>query len=135
MISGDQFLHCDVRMRQAKMQPSSRFGNLAVTVCGDFLQLPPVDKDGSRKSLAMPLDDVGQCLDDALDEDSACNKDAKHSRLAERRQGYEIRRSIRRVVCLSVNVRAPDVCSVGFSKRCGQVLYRMRCGTFTCRAF
>ena len=111
MISADQFLHCDVRMRQAKMQPSSRFGNLAVTVCGDFLQLPPVDKDGSRKSLAMPLDDVGQCLDDALDESSTQNKDAKQSRLAEGRQGFELWRSIRRVVCLSVNVRAPGVLS------------------------
>ena len=59
MVAADQFLQCDVRMRQGKMKPESKFGGLAFNVCGDFLQLPPVDKDGSRTSLARPLDDRG----------------------------------------------------------------------------
>ncbi len=59
MVSSDQFLQCDVRCRQAKMRPEERFGGLAVNLCGDFLQLPPVDKDGTRKGLAVPLDDYG----------------------------------------------------------------------------
>ena len=54
MISADQFHHCDVRMRQAKQNPERQFGGLALNICGDFLQLPPVDKDNSRRSLAMP---------------------------------------------------------------------------------
>ena len=39
-------------MRQAKMEMELAFGGLALNVCGDFLQLPPVNKDGSRRSLA-----------------------------------------------------------------------------------
>ena len=56
MIAADQFLQCDVRMRQAKMRSDLFCGGLALNICGDFLQLPPVDKDGSRPSLAMDLD-------------------------------------------------------------------------------
>ena len=57
MISADQFHHCDVRMRQAKQNPERQFGGLALNICGDFLQLPPVDKDNSRRSLAMPYEE------------------------------------------------------------------------------
>ena len=57
MISSDQLLQCDVRIRQAKMVFDRPFGGLAMNYCGDFLQLPPVDKNGSRKSLAMPHED------------------------------------------------------------------------------
>ena len=45
-------------MRQAMMNTEHPFGGLVVNICGDFLQLPPVDKDGSRRSLAMPHDAV-----------------------------------------------------------------------------
>ena len=31
-----------------------------MNICGNFTQLPPVDKDGSRRSLAVPLDDLGE---------------------------------------------------------------------------
>ena len=57
MIAADQFLQSDVRLRQARMQPQLPFGGLALNVCGDFLQLPPVDRDGSRKSLASRIVD------------------------------------------------------------------------------
>ena len=59
MVSADQFLQCDVRLRQAKLKPCAKFGNLAMNICGDFLQLPPVDKHGTRKSLALPVDAMG----------------------------------------------------------------------------
>ena len=45
MVSADQFLQCDVRLRQAKLKPNARFGALAMNICGDFSQLPPVDRD------------------------------------------------------------------------------------------
>ena len=32
MISGDQLLQCDVRMRQAKLRPEDPFGKLAVNL-------------------------------------------------------------------------------------------------------
>ncbi len=107
MISSDQFLQCDVRLRQAKMKPSQPFGGLAMNICGDFLQLPPVDKDGSRRSLAMALDDVGQPVPTADDEaPEIIQADASQ---AEARQGYELWAALNRIVCLTVNVRAPDV--------------------------
>ena len=83
--------------------------------CGDFLQLPPVDKDGTRKSLALPLDEKGYqaCApDDAdADVDVAESQDRNQQALLEGRQGFELWRSISRVVCLNVNVRAPGVLS------------------------
>ena len=59
MVSGDQLLVTDVRLRQAKICPEKKFGGLAMNLCGDFLQLPPADKSGTRKSLAVPVDDTG----------------------------------------------------------------------------
>ena len=56
MVPADQFLQCDVRMRQAKMKPEIRFGGLAVNLCGDFLQLPPVGRlQMSRLSMMTEL--------------------------------------------------------------------------------
>ena len=104
MIAADQFLQCDVRMRQAKQTTQQPFGGLAVNVCGDFLQLPPVDKDGSRHSLARPIDDTGHVAPEG-DEEAEATAKAAH---AESRQGFELWRSIAKVVCLNVNVRAPD---------------------------
>ena len=43
MVASDQFLQCDIRLRQAKLQTHLPFGGLAMNFCGDFLQLPPVD--------------------------------------------------------------------------------------------
>ena len=113
MIPASQFLQCDVRLRQAKMQAEARFGNLAVNICGDFLQLPPVEKQkGSRRSLALPLNAAGRCeIPDEAGDDDAKNDQSKDGQLAEGRQGFELWRSISRVVCLSVNVRAPGVLS------------------------
>ena len=106
MVPADAFLQCDVRLRQAKMQSGKPFGGLAMTVCGDFLQLPPVDKDGLRPSLAKPIDDIGRFVvdDDASDTELQIKKDAH----AEARQGFDLWRSITRVVCLNINIRAPD---------------------------
>lgn len=39
------------------MNSEETFGYLAMNICGDFLQLPPVEKKkGARRSLAVPLD-------------------------------------------------------------------------------
>ena len=54
MISSGQFAQCDVRMRQAELEPAKPFGGLAIHFCGDFLQLPPVDKAGDRKKPRSP---------------------------------------------------------------------------------
>ena len=79
MISADQFHHCDVRMRQAKQNPERQFGGLALNICGDFLQLPPVDKDNSRRSLAMPYEEespfLGQRKQGDDDEEAAVEVD------------------------------------------------------------
>ena len=110
MIAADQLMQCDVRMRQAKMRPLNRFGSLAVNLCGDFLQLPPVSKDRTRKSLAVPVDDEGCCDEDEADPaEGVLEAPTSKEALIEGRQGFELWRSIRRVVCLTVNVRAPGV--------------------------
>ena len=113
MISSDQFLQCDVRLRQAKNDQEHRFGNLATNVCGDFLQLPPVEKHkGSRRSLAMPLDHFGRCeAEEPEGEKEETQDKSLAARMAEARQGFDLWRSITRVVCLTVNVRAPGVLS------------------------
>ena len=108
MIAADQFLHCDVRMRQAKMQSDLFCGGLALNICGDFLQLPPVDKDGSRPSLAMDLDAPDLPPPDNDDTSAAAGQKDKRKRVAESRQGRALWLDVRRVVSLSVNVRAPD---------------------------
>ena len=88
MISSDQFLQCDVRLRQAKNDQEHRFGNLATNVCGDFLQLPPVEKHkGSRRSLAMPLDHFGRCeVEEAEGEKEGTQDKSLAARMAEARQ-------------------------------------------------
>ena len=109
MISSDQLLQCDVRMRQAKMRPDLPFGGLAMTFCGDFMQLPPVDKDGSRKSLAMSHDDPEE--DAEGDGDDAAARQQRRSKHVEGRQGFTLWRTFERVVQLTVNVRAPGILS------------------------
>ena len=106
MVPADAFLHADVRLRQAKMNADKQFGNLAMNVCGDFLQLPPVDKSGTRPSLAKPMDDLGriQVDEEGADADTLLKQEAH----VEARQGFHLWRSIHRVVCLDVNIRAPD---------------------------
>ena len=90
MVPADQFLQCDVRMRQAKMRPEIRFGGMAVNLCGDFLQLPPVNKDGSKPSLAKRPSKVAEV--ESVDEETAAIVD--ESERAEFRQGFELWRSI-----------------------------------------
>jgi len=109
MISADQLLQCDVRLRQAKMSSGSPFGGLAMNICGDFLQLPPVDKDGSKKSLAMSHDDAVDLENEPEDAATANEIKKREEKLLEGRQGWDLWRSITRVVSLDVNVRAPGV--------------------------
>ena len=131
MISADQLLQANVRMRQAKQEPEKNFGALALNLCGDFLQLPPVDKDGSRKSLADVMSEAslqtGEDIkatevepeeDDALPTEEAQRESTqerkrtgKLAKLAETVQGLQLWRTIRHVVCLQVNVRAPGILS------------------------
>ena len=106
MVAADQFLQCDVRLRQAKMQSEQRFGGLAMTFSGDFLQLPPVDKDGRRKSLVHPMDEAGRWEPDEAQEDEV-QQAAGVEADQEARQGHALWRSLTRVVCLTVNIRAP----------------------------
>ena len=113
MVSSDQFLQCDVRMRQAKRQPDFPFGGLAMNVCGDFLQLPPVSRDGSRKSLAVDCNagDTAVLPKSLDDEEGDGQEPGEEPANAEGPQGLLLWRSFRRVVCLTVNVRAPGVLS------------------------
>lgn len=50
LISADQVLQCDVRMRQANMEPEQRFGVLATSICWDFLQLLPAKKIATERA-------------------------------------------------------------------------------------
>ena len=97
MIPPDQFLQCDVRMWQAKMNAAQPFGGLAVNICGDSLQLPPVDNDGTRKSLAMPHNNQQPSEAIVEDADDPAAKEGKAAN-AEGLQGYMLWQSIRRVV-------------------------------------
>ena len=113
MISADQFMQSNVRIQQA-MGPSVSsiaFGNLCVNLCGDFLQLPPVDTDGSRHSLARPLNDEGFVDGHDVEEveDVSGKKPERKKADVETRQGHDLWRSVSRVVCLYVNIRAPDL--------------------------
>ena len=124
MISADQFHQCDVRMRQAKQNPDHQFGGLALNICGDFLQLPPVDKDNTRRSLAMPYEEDSRSssqpeqwgndeeataeADDLQDDVAIKKKKRKQEKAAENWQGSRIWRTIKKVVCLDINVRAPN---------------------------
>ena len=106
MISAEQFYQCDTRMRQAKESTLDKFGNLAMNICGDFLQLPPVKK----RSLAVPLDAQGHC--EVEEDDAVPNRTKATTRdkqALEAREGFALWRSITRVVCLTVNVRAPGL--------------------------
>ena len=124
MIAADQFLQCDVRLRQGKMSPQQPFGGLAMNICGDFLQLPPVDKDGSRRSLAMPLVESASAVPDVdVPHEDIKAEDVTAAGNAETRQGLELWRSIRSVVCLNINLRAPDAL--------GRLQDEMRCGTIS----
>ena len=99
MVSADQFLQCDVRLRQAKLKPCAKFGNLAMNICGDFLQLPPVDKHGTRKSLALPVDAMGVVEEEVdvpehIEEENVIKMKQSENAVLEGRQGYELWRSI-----------------------------------------
>jgi hypothetical protein len=101
------------------MTPQQPFGGLAINVCGDFLQLPPVDTDGSKPSLAAPPAHEVAFVQHSDGEEEDTAKDAN----AESRQGFRLWRSIRRVVGLDVNVRAPDAL--------GRLQSEMRSGTIS----
>ena len=115
MIAADQLHQCDVRLRAAKSGRPFPFGGMAVNLCGDFLQLPPVDKSGSRKSLAINMDEYGRstepCVDADEGHDAAQTDGQKVQNLFESRRGHDLWRSVHRVVCLSVNIRAPGLLS------------------------
>eukprot|EP00973_Karenia_brevis_P039691 5479591-Karenia_brevis.AAC.1 len=68
-----------------------------MNICGDFLQLPPVDKDGSKKSLAMPHEESPVSEDDKDVATPAEAKKEMESKLLEGRQGFQLWREIKRV--------------------------------------
>jgi hypothetical protein len=84
-----------------------------MNLCGDFLQLPPVEKNKSMMSLAAPLSDAYvQRITDSEKVDQESNEADKPKDLGvEAQQGMQLWRSVLRVVCLTVNVRAPGVLS------------------------
>ena len=88
MVSADQLHQADVRIRQGKQPADHLFGKLAVVLSGDFLQLPPVDKDGSRKSLAGNDEE----LDVAENVTVSSDKDAK--RKQEKKKAKQVRKRI-----------------------------------------
>ena len=101
--------HIDLRSRQAKQDEHHTFGNLATCVCGDFLQLPPVEEP----SLAMPLDEEGY-MQQVEPEAQGAEKDEKEERRERRefehRSGFEIWRECFTVVtCLNLNMRTEGV--------------------------
>jgi hypothetical protein len=129
MLLPNNFYQLEVRSRTAMRQPEQRFGGLATEVCGDFLQLPPVD--GQWKSLAIPWEDVERLRREMEDEAlpsakrrkkvQSEDKDAQ-VREAEHRGGCELWRSFRLVVCLSLNMRSAGMLA--------QILQEMRQGGF-----
>ena len=78
-----------------------------------LIAVPPVDKDGTRPSLACVPSCASTVGDDVCGATSAKDKpdDARDSRLLEASQGLHFWRSIRRVVCLPTNIRAPGLLS------------------------
>ena len=98
MLGLDDFSKADTRIRQAKRVKNRVLGGLGVSLSGDLLQLPPVDKP----SIALPLSDVSvrkgkkkarrteqQYEDGPLDDDDqkASEADADH------KLGYELWRN------------------------------------------
>ena len=57
-ISQDTLFQINQRSQEAKDKPNKLMGGLATLLCGDFLQLPPVE----GTSLAQPLDAKGFTL-------------------------------------------------------------------------
>ena len=55
---------------------------------GDFLQLPPVDKNGSRKSLAMPHEDPADEV--VAGAECAAKLQQKRDKMVEGRQGFQL---------------------------------------------
>ena len=129
MLLPNNFYQLEVRSRTAMRQPEQRFGGLATEVCGDFLQLPPVD--GQWKSLAIPWEDVERLRREMEDEALPPSKRQKkgqsedkdaHVREAEHRGGCELWRSFQLVVCLSLNMRSGGMLA--------EILQEMRQGGF-----
>ena len=66
MVAPDQLAQSDVRVRQAKQKFETRFGGLCTVLSGDFLQLPPVDRQG----LAQVLNEAGFFKEDENRDDA-----------------------------------------------------------------
>ena len=98
----------DFRSRQAKQVNEAPFGGLATSLCGDFLQLTPVD----NPSLATPLDDQGFIVE-PMDEGVVVNDmevKLKERRDFEHRNGFELwRERFTSVTCLTLNMRTTGV--------------------------
>ena len=112
MTPPEQIHQASMRMSQAKRRLDTPFGGLGVVVCGDFLQLPPIEKAGSKskRSLAHVLEPPNaEGVTPAGEAEKVKTKEDKVS--SEARQSSALWRSVRRVVGLTVNVRAPGVLS------------------------
>ena len=59
MLGVDQFDMTDGRLRQAKNEPDLLFGGLGLTMSGDLMQLPPLE----RPSFAKPYVDAGNAVE------------------------------------------------------------------------
>ena len=79
MMPPQLLFQIDMRTRQAKAREHHTFGKLATGVCGDFLQMPPVEEP----SLALPLDDAGYLAQ--LDEQVEIGADGHAQEKKERR--------------------------------------------------
>ena len=121
MVSPDQLHQTDVRTRQAKEQHDKMFGGLLTVLAGDFLQLPPVRK----LTLATKIDDAGfmkttsapsYLTDIAADEAEEDAELGEEQVLSEARQGLELWRSLKNVISLVTNIRAPGILSQSYRK-------------------
>ncbi len=93
MVAADKFLQCDVRIRQAAMEFDKRFGGFGMTICGDFLQLPPVSKDGQRSLAAPPeplLEEHPEEADEHTGKDEAARRHSERLKRVEQEQGTSL---------------------------------------------